>query len=178
MYGSGRSASYIPLPETAKSTIALAFSADGEYFASTHGDHTVKVRPPLPSPGNARGRHRDAPPNRAASRPSMHRRSRGGRAGGGGVHRHLGVGPRATTPCAPPLADGFMVRVRVRVTRRVKRRSVASPLPARSVGLTLTLTPTPTPTLTLTPRCPVRDLDGGVRAHGARAHTVDGQAPR
>lgn len=43
MYGSGRSASYIPLPETAKSTIALAFSADGEYFASTHGDHTVKV---------------------------------------------------------------------------------------------------------------------------------------
>lgn len=40
----GRLASYIPLPETAKSTIALAFSADGEYFASTHGDHTVKVR--------------------------------------------------------------------------------------------------------------------------------------
>lgn len=39
----GRTASYIPLPETAKSTIALAFSADGEYFASTHGDHTVKV---------------------------------------------------------------------------------------------------------------------------------------
>ena len=44
MYDSGRAASYIPLPETAKSTIALAFSADGEYFASTHGDHTVKVR--------------------------------------------------------------------------------------------------------------------------------------
>lgn len=43
MYDSGRAASYIPLPETAKSTIALAFSADGEYFASTHGDHTVKV---------------------------------------------------------------------------------------------------------------------------------------
>ena len=46
MYGSGRSASYIPLPETAKSTIALAFSADGEYFASTHGDHTVRVWTP------------------------------------------------------------------------------------------------------------------------------------
>ena len=27
----------------AKSTIALAFSPDGELFASTHGDHTVKV---------------------------------------------------------------------------------------------------------------------------------------
>lgn len=27
----------------AKSTIALAFSGDGELFASTHGDHTVKV---------------------------------------------------------------------------------------------------------------------------------------
>ena len=28
----------------AKSTIALAFSTDGTYFASTHGDHTVKAR--------------------------------------------------------------------------------------------------------------------------------------
>ena len=52
----GRSASYIPLPETAKSTIALAFSADGEYFASTHGDHTVKVarRPALLHPSGQR----------------------------------------------------------------------------------------------------------------------------
>ena len=83
MYGSGRSASYIPLPETAKSTIALAFSADGEYFASTHGDHTVKVRLPLPSPGNARGRHRDAPPNPGPHHALACTAGRGGgRAGG------------------------------------------------------------------------------------------------
>ena len=83
MYGSGRSASYIPLPETAKSTIALAFSADGEYFASTHGDHTVKVRPPLPSPGNARAQHRDAPPNPGPHHaPACTSGRGGGRAGG------------------------------------------------------------------------------------------------
>ncbi|KAL1528952.1 hypothetical protein AB1Y20_010274 [Prymnesium parvum] len=34
---------YCQLHAEAKSTIALAFSADGELFASTHGDHTVKV---------------------------------------------------------------------------------------------------------------------------------------
>lgn len=28
---------------TAKSTISVAFSPDGETFASTHGDHTVKI---------------------------------------------------------------------------------------------------------------------------------------
>jgi len=31
------------LPATAKSTIALAFSSDGQTLASTHGDHTVKL---------------------------------------------------------------------------------------------------------------------------------------
>ena len=34
---------YFKLNVEAKSTIALAFSGDGEYCASTHGDHTVKV---------------------------------------------------------------------------------------------------------------------------------------
>lgn len=34
---------YVDLPITTKSTIAIAFSADGRSFASTHGDHTVKV---------------------------------------------------------------------------------------------------------------------------------------
>ena len=131
MYGSGRSASYIPLPETAKSTIALAFSADGEYFASTHGDHTVKVRPPLPSPGNARGHHRDAPPNPGPHHaPACTTRSRGrARGGAAACTGTLAWGRVPLTPRAPPLAARFMVRVRVRVTRRVKRRSVASPLP-------------------------------------------------
>ena len=31
------------LPQTAKSTIALAFSSDRRTLASTHGDHTVKL---------------------------------------------------------------------------------------------------------------------------------------
>lgn len=31
------------LPATVSSTIAIAYSADGHTFASTHGDHTVKV---------------------------------------------------------------------------------------------------------------------------------------
>ena len=100
MYGSGRSASYIPLPETAKSTIALAFSADGEYFASTHGDHTVKVRRLLSRPQETPG------PNTATPRPTpglitpQHAPAveGAGARGGGGVHRHLGVGPRATHP--------------------------------------------------------------------------------
>uniref|UniRef100_A0A7R9YAF4 Anaphase-promoting complex subunit 4 WD40 domain-containing protein n=1 Tax=Pinguiococcus pyrenoidosus TaxID=172671 RepID=A0A7R9YAF4_9STRA len=34
---------YIDLPPNTKSTIAIAFSHDGSMFASTHGDHTVKV---------------------------------------------------------------------------------------------------------------------------------------
>lgn len=38
-----RSSSYCKLSPEAKSTIALAFSNDGVLFASTHGDHTVKV---------------------------------------------------------------------------------------------------------------------------------------
>ena len=38
-----RSSSYCKLNPEAKSTIALAFSTDGVLFASTHGDHTVKV---------------------------------------------------------------------------------------------------------------------------------------
>lgn len=38
-----RSSSYCKLNPEAKSTIALAFSTDGMLFASTHGDHTVKV---------------------------------------------------------------------------------------------------------------------------------------
>jgi hypothetical protein len=37
------SQSYCKLNPEAKSTIALAFSTDGVLFASTHGDHTVKV---------------------------------------------------------------------------------------------------------------------------------------
>ena len=102
MYGSGRSASYIPLPETAKSTIALAFSADGEYFASTHGDHTVKVRPPLPS-----RKLLGSPPQCPAyytgliTRPSTHRAVEGaGTRGCGGAHGHCGVGGA----CHPPHA--------------------------------------------------------------------------
>ena len=38
-----RSSEYCRLNPEAKSTIALAFSTDGVLFASTHGDHTVKV---------------------------------------------------------------------------------------------------------------------------------------
>ena len=85
MYGSGRSASYIPLPETAKSTIALAFSADGEYFASTHGDHTVKVRPPLPQCPPKIGPHhtpQHAPHGRGGGHAGVRRRARALRRGG------------------------------------------------------------------------------------------------
>lgn len=42
MASRGLTSGYCGLSE-AKSTIALAFSADGTRFASTHGDHTVKV---------------------------------------------------------------------------------------------------------------------------------------
>lgn len=42
MAPNGLASGYCQLTE-AKSTIALAFSADGTHFASTHGDHTVKV---------------------------------------------------------------------------------------------------------------------------------------
>jgi len=42
MSSPAQSSAYCRISE-AKSTIALAFSADGELFASTHGDHTVKV---------------------------------------------------------------------------------------------------------------------------------------
>ena len=38
-----KSSAYCKLNPEAKSTIALAFSTDGVLFASTHGDHTVKV---------------------------------------------------------------------------------------------------------------------------------------
>ena len=34
---------YCALPTTAKSTISISFSPNGKQFASTHGDHTVKV---------------------------------------------------------------------------------------------------------------------------------------
>ncbi|CAM9203133.1 unnamed protein product, partial [Choristocarpus tenellus] len=41
---SHRHAEYLDLPAfTTKSTIAVAFSHDGQTFASTHGDHTVKI---------------------------------------------------------------------------------------------------------------------------------------
>ena len=36
-------AEYLDLPKSTKSTISVAFSADHRRFASTHGDHTVKV---------------------------------------------------------------------------------------------------------------------------------------
>jgi len=36
-------AEYMDLPISAKSTIAVDFSFDGQFFASTHGDHTVKI---------------------------------------------------------------------------------------------------------------------------------------
>eukprot|EP00629_Pelagomonadales_sp_RCC1024_P000987 CAMPEP_0119293886 /NCGR_PEP_ID=MMETSP1329-20130426/46861_1 /TAXON_ID=114041 /ORGANISM="Genus nov. species nov., Strain RCC1024" /LENGTH=290 /DNA_ID=CAMNT_0007294757 /DNA_START=38 /DNA_END=906 /DNA_ORIENTATION=+ len=36
-------AEYLELPPTTKSTISVAFSPDERRFASTHGDHTVKV---------------------------------------------------------------------------------------------------------------------------------------
>lgn len=36
-------AEYLDLPATTKSTISVAFSPDAKRFASTHGDHTVKV---------------------------------------------------------------------------------------------------------------------------------------
>lgn len=112
MYGSGRSASYIPLPETAKSTIALAFSADGEYFASTHGDHTVKVRPPLPcqeTPG--------PPPQCPAQHlgphhTPQHRTARSMRRARGGVAARTGTaawGRVPPTPRAPPLAAAAAV---------------------------------------------------------------------
>ena len=114
MYGSGRSASYIPLPETAKSTIALAFSADGEYFASTHGDHTVKVRPPLPS-RKLLGPPPQCPAHHTGliTRPSTHRTVEGaGTRGCGGAHagvrrraRALRRGGRVPPASrAPPLA--------------------------------------------------------------------------
>lgn len=32
-----------PLPPSVSSTIAIAMSCDGQTFATTHGDHTVKV---------------------------------------------------------------------------------------------------------------------------------------
>ena len=108
MYGSGRSASYIPLPETAKSTIALAFSADGEYFASTHGDHTVKVRPPLPQcPPNIGPHHtpEHAPRGRGDGHAGGRRRARALRRGGA---------------CHPPHA-----RLRWPLRRGVKRRGAA-----------------------------------------------------
>lgn len=41
------SSEYCKLNAEAKSTIALAFSGDGSLFASTHGDHTVKVKSAL-----------------------------------------------------------------------------------------------------------------------------------
>ena len=34
---------YCELPKTTKSTISISFSPCGKYFASTHGDHTVKI---------------------------------------------------------------------------------------------------------------------------------------
>ncbi|KAG2765149.1 hypothetical protein PC129_g6005 [Phytophthora cactorum] len=34
---------YFELPQTTKSTISIAISPDGKTFASTHGDHTVKI---------------------------------------------------------------------------------------------------------------------------------------
>ncbi|XP_076935238.1 uncharacterized protein LOC143601816 [Bidens hawaiensis] len=37
------SAEYCPLASSPRSTIAVAFSADGKILASTHGDHTVKI---------------------------------------------------------------------------------------------------------------------------------------
>nr|XP_043610189.1 uncharacterized protein LOC122581931 [Erigeron canadensis] len=37
------SAKYCPLAPSPRSTIAIAFSADGKLLASTHGDHTVKI---------------------------------------------------------------------------------------------------------------------------------------
>ncbi|KAL4558615.1 hypothetical protein LXL04_036816 [Taraxacum kok-saghyz] len=37
------SAKYCPLMPSPRSTIAAAFSSDGKYLASTHGDHTVKI---------------------------------------------------------------------------------------------------------------------------------------
>jgi len=35
----------LPLNEQVLSTIAIAISHDGELVATTHGDHTIKVRP-------------------------------------------------------------------------------------------------------------------------------------
>jgi WD40 repeat protein len=41
---SGNSSHFdFPLPSTVSSTIAIAVSNDGQTFATTHGDHTVKV---------------------------------------------------------------------------------------------------------------------------------------
>ncbi|XP_076944564.1 uncharacterized protein LOC143615282 [Bidens hawaiensis] len=37
------SAKYCPFVPSPRSTIAVAFSADGNFLASTHGDHTVKI---------------------------------------------------------------------------------------------------------------------------------------
>ena len=36
-------AEYVHLPRGTRSTISMAYSADGSFVASTHGDHTVKV---------------------------------------------------------------------------------------------------------------------------------------
>ncbi len=33
----------IPMPPNVSSTISISMSHDGQYFATTHGDHTVKV---------------------------------------------------------------------------------------------------------------------------------------
>lgn len=33
----------IPMPANVSSTISISMSHDGQYFATTHGDHTVKV---------------------------------------------------------------------------------------------------------------------------------------
>ena len=158
MYGSGRSASYIPLPETAKSTIALAFSADGEYFASTHGDHTVKVRPPLPS---------QEPPGATTAMPAQHwasphapartARSRGRARGGAAARTGTAAWGRVPpTPRAPPLAAAARCEE--------KRRR---PVPGCSV----------VPPASPWAGVPLRHLDGGVRAHRSRAHALDGQVP-
>jgi len=159
MYGSGRSASYIPLPETAKSTIALAFSADGEYFASTHGDHTVKVRPPLPcqeTPG--------PPPQCPAQHlgphhTPQHRTARSMRRARGGVAARTGTaawGRVPPTPRAPP----WPLRPRCEERRR-------RPVPGCSV----------VPPASPWAGVPLCNLDGGVRAHRPRAHALDGQVP-
>ena len=147
MYDSGRAASYIPLPETAKSTIALAFSADGEYFASTHGDHTVKVRalPPAThlSPTTVKlltvkaRRHHQSARRACATYPAVRV---------GGEHTSAVAWANPPAPPAPPHAG-----------RRVAPASLR-----RRLWL---------------PGFPLRDVDGGVRADRPRADAVDGQVP-